>query len=68
MYLADIVLEPECQREYNSCMSYIVDCYHRMVSNRDTAYRVKQMELAGKMLDRMTELLERTGNSPQDTD
>lgn len=56
--MADIILRAENRREYDACLSYITDAYIRMSTNRDPAYRDKQMEVTGKMLDRMTQLLE----------
>jgi hypothetical protein len=64
--LADAILGPETKQEYNTCLAHIKDCYNRMASNRDADYRAKQMQLAEKMLERMTELLELAANQERE--
>ncbi len=56
--MADVILGPEDRRKYNACLSVIADCYSRMATNRDTAYRTTQMQLVDRKLERMTVLLE----------
>ncbi len=58
MNMADAVLGEQARKEYDGCLSYITDCYTRMSTNRDAAYRVQQLQLVDKMLERMTVLLE----------
>jgi len=43
---------------YNRNISLIADSYKRMATNRDTNYRVQQLEKCEKWLEEMTVILE----------
>jgi hypothetical protein len=58
MYLADTILGQADKQKYDNCLAHIKDAYIRMSTNKDTSYQGKQMELAGKMLDGMVELMD----------
>ena len=55
-------LTPEARKECDYCLTYIVDAYTRMSTNRDALYRAQQMQVVENMLERMTRVLEDVGN------
>lgn len=65
MTMADIILNEQDKQQYNAYLAQITDCCHRMASNRDEAYRQKQMSIATKALEHMTLLLEQA-EDPKD--